>query len=102
MTDFIPPGLRAKFEEWLGRDPHPSGAAKDIWHLAAPGIPEFRFEWHPKRRNVYLIRTTAAKPIGEIIAFNIETHGDAHNAVLIFLRGYREGKTPGIKHHLAE
>ena len=86
----------AKFSEFLGRDPHPSAAAKDIYGIRAPLLPQYRFEWHPKTRRVYLIRTGTTPEIGEIIAFHIETHGDALNAVLIWSRGFREGQTPDL------
>lgn len=63
-----------------------------IFHIKTPTFPEFRFEWHPQTKRVYLIRITAEQPIGEPIAMEIETAGAAHNAVLIFLRGYRAAK----------
>jgi hypothetical protein len=32
---------------------------------------------------------------------NVETHGDAINAVMIWTRGFREGQTPAPKPNLA-
>lgn len=92
------PEVRDKFLEWLGRDPHPTGGGKAILNCSAAG---HRFEWHPHKRMVYLIREHANPVVGEVIAFNVETHGDAKNAVLIWLRGFNEGRTPDIqKPHL--
>lgn len=82
----------ARFREFLGRDPHPTGAGLDIFHIKAPKWPAYRFEWHPKERKLYLIRLAVEPPMGEAIGVNIETHGDAYNAVQIFLRGVREGQ----------
>lgn len=67
----------------------PSG---QILHIKTPTFPHFRFEWHPAKRRVYLIRVGVVPEIGEAIAFEIKTHGDAQNAVLIWLRGYRQAK----------
>src|SRR5574341_318943 len=63
-----------------------------ILHIKTPNFPQFRFEYHPIKRRCYLIRVGAAPEIGEVIAFNIENEGAAHNAVLIWLRGYRTAK----------
>lgn len=93
----------AKFGEWLGRDPHPSAGGRDIYHIKAPLIPQYRFEWHPKSRKIYIIRIGTTPEIAEALAFNIETHGDALNAVLIWSRGFREGQTPTlVKTHLQD
>lgn len=97
------PILQQKILEFVvGRDPHPSANGQAIFHMLSPHGKEF--EWHPKTRNFYMIRTTAeGKRIGEIVAFNIETHADAINAVLIWGRGYAEGRTPTIeKPHLQD
>jgi hypothetical protein len=59
-----------------------------IRHIAAPAFPQFRFEWHPSTKRVFIIRQSAPT-IGEPIAFEIADHGAAHNAALIWLRGYR-------------
>jgi hypothetical protein len=66
-----------------------------IVHIKAPTIPQFRFEWHPKIKKVYLIRVGAIPEIGEMFAHEIETEGAAWNSVLIFLRGYRTAKAEG-------
>lgn len=100
------PVIKLRFDEWLGRDPHPSGRNNQghfapFLNLSSTGTPEYRFEWHPQKRIVYLIRLAAVPLIGEAMAFNIETHGDAINAVRIWLRGYNEAKTPSFaKSHL--
>lgn len=65
----------------------PNGDAIRI--IKAPNFPQFRFEWHPKARRVYLVRIGQKPEIGEVFAFEIENEGQATNAVLIWLRGYR-------------
>lgn len=67
--------------------PRPAPGA--ILHIRAPNLPQFRFEWHPGRRRVYLVRHVDGHDVGEPIAFEIDTHGGAVNAVLIWTRGYR-------------
>lgn len=62
-----------------------------VYHLKTPTFPDLRFEYHEAKKNVYLIRATSPTH-GEAIAHNIETEGAAHNAVLIWLRGYRAAK----------
>lgn len=91
---------REKFAEFLGRDPHPTGAAEMVYHIKQPLYPQYRFEWHPQARKVYLIRTGRVPLIGEVIAEHAETHGHALNFVQTFLRGYREGQAPTPKPHL--
>lgn len=63
-----------------------------IIHIKAPNLPQFRFEWHPGIKKVYLIRVGTSPEIGEMFAHEITTEGAAWNAVLIFLRGYRIAK----------
>jgi hypothetical protein len=89
-----------KFAEFQGRDPHPSGADRTICHIKQPNFPQYRFEWHPQSRKVYLIRLGTSPLIGEILAEQAETHGAAHNFVQTFLRGFREGQMPTPKPHL--
>lgn len=72
--------------EFLGRAPDPTGAGHSIWKIQNHAIGQF-FEWHPQKRIVYLVH--AETNVGEAIAFDIETHGDAINAVNIFTRGYK-------------
>jgi hypothetical protein len=69
---------------------HAARRGEQIYHIKTPTFPQFRFEWHPGARRVYLIRVGAAPVIGEAMAFEVKTHGDAQNAVLIWLRGYRQ------------
>jgi hypothetical protein len=69
---------------------HPCLAFKD------PRYPEFRFEWHPGVQKVYFIRLGDAVPQGEMLASQIENEGAARTAVWIWLRGYREAKTPRL------
>ena len=63
-----------------------------IYHIKSPNAPQFRFEWHPGVKKVYLIRVGAVPEIGELFAAEITTEGAAWNAVLIFMRGYRTAK----------
>jgi len=65
---------------------HPTLGA--ILHIKQPRHPEFRFEWHPNSKKVYVIRIGVSPEVGEILAFDIDTHGGAINAVLIWTRGY--------------
>ena len=67
-------------------------ANEGIYHIKAPTFPQFRFEWHIGMKRVYVIRIGAMPEIGEAMAFEVKTHGDAQNAVLIWLRGYRQAK----------
>lgn len=69
---------------------HAAQPGSQIYHIKTPTFPQFRFEWHPSTRRVYLIRVGATPVIGEPMAFEVKTHGDAQNAVLIWLRGYRQ------------
>lgn len=74
-----------------------------VLHIKAPTLPAYRFEWHAEARKVYLVRLGTLPEQGEIVAFDIATHGDAINAVLIWTRGFREGQTPHLtKPHLTE
>lgn len=88
----LPVELKGKVLDFLRRrPPHPSGAARDFYHVSVPAYPDLRFEWHPKKRIVYLVRLGRTPLVGEAICHNIETHGDAWNAVLHFTRGLAEG-----------
>lgn len=64
-----------------------------IFHVKTPTWPQFRFEWHPGKKIVYLIRLGVEPPIGEAIAYEVTDHGAAQNNVLIWLRGYRAAKS---------
>jgi hypothetical protein len=63
-----------------------------IYHIGTPNLPQFRFEWHPDKKTVYLIDLHSTPLIGEAIAFEVPNKGAAHNSVLIYLRGYRRAK----------
>ena len=92
---------KEKWAEFQGRDPHPSGSGEMVLHIKQPNFPQYRFEWHPQSRKVYLIRLGTTPLIGEILAEHAETHGAAYNFVQTFLRGFREGQAPTIaKTHL--
>lgn len=99
LPSSIDHGTAEKFREFLGRDPHPTGRDL-VYHIKQPNYPQYRFEFHPQSRKVYLIRLGTTPLIGEILAEHAETHGDAYNFVQTFLRGFREGQTPTPKPHL--
>jgi hypothetical protein len=80
----------------------PTANGQEILHLKMAGGP-YRFEWHTRKRRVYLIRVSGGQEIGEIVAMDIQDHGAAINAVYIWLRGYNEGRNPDIvKTHLVD
>lgn len=61
-----------------------------VLHLkSSASVSHLRFEWHPGKRIVYAIWLESTPLIGEPIAYTIDNEGAAHNAVLIFLRGYK-------------
>lgn len=81
------------FMRMLGRPPHPSAGGRRILIIRAYGM---TFEWHPVIRRVYLQNPMPDGRIkGEVIAFDIETHGDAINAANIYGRGYTKGLARG-------
>lgn len=85
------PKLREHLLDYLGRPPHPSGADQAIWHASQLG---HSFEWHPQTRKLYrVVPKDGGGASGELVAEGIETHGDAHNAVNIWVRGWHEGKS---------
>lgn len=88
---------REKFAEFMGREPF---RQEKVLHIKQPNFPQYRFEWHPQSRKVYLIRLGTTPLIGEILAEHAETHGAAYNFVQTFLRGFREGQLPTPKPHL--
>ena len=68
----------------------PNIPAGMVAHIKQPSFPQFRFEWHPEAKKVFIIRLGRTPLIGDPIAMDIENHGAAVNAVLIYLRGYKE------------
>jgi hypothetical protein len=90
------------------------GAPHDarVFHIKTPAFPQFRFEWHPGVKRVYIIRLGVEPLMGEPFAYEIDDEGAARNAVLIFLRGYKaasiwkpqgetdgQAETPSPNHH---
>lgn len=64
-----------------------------VYVLHNPKMTHLRFEWHPAKEVVYMIRLdvpNGERLVGEPIAYHIQDHGAAHNAMLVFFRGYRE------------
>jgi hypothetical protein len=87
----VPPGPRAP-----GLPFGHNHSVGSIYHLSTPNYPDFHFEWHSGRGRVYIIRllrdrhgSPEPNQLGELIAFDINDHGSAHNAILIWLRGYQ-------------
>lgn len=113
----LDPASAEAFGEWMQRPPHISGLHDRILVIKQPNFPQFRFEWHPQAKKVYLVRTGRIETIdgedvfvplpanepmrAERLAEHVESHGEAHNFVQTFLRGFREGRTPNLfKPHL--
>lgn len=102
----VPAEEWAGYLEYRGRAPHPSAGNDKILHLKNVAIPEWRFEWHPQSRRLYLIRQGVLvdnarveggkSERGELIAYNVETYGQAYSALLVYLRGVTEGRTPSL------
>jgi len=70
--------------------------------VTAPDLQWLRFEWHPESRNVYYADLRQARPVGEIVAYHVDTHGAAHNAVNVFLRGFRLAQKEAARGQRAE
>lgn len=102
----VPEEEWAGYLEWRGRAPHPSAGNDKILHLKNVAIPEWRFEWHPQSRRLYLIRAGVLVDSarveggkaerGEIVAYNVENYGQAYSALLVYMRGVKEGRTPSL------
>ena len=69
-----------------------SDQAYPILHLKQPKFPQFVFEFHPLTQTVYGLRPEYIKVNAFVIAENITDRGAAENAVLCWLRGYKQGK----------
>lgn len=63
-------------------------------HLAAPAFPQFRFEWHPGAKKVYVVR--GRPEVGNVLAEEITSAFDARSAVLVWLRGYTERQSENL------
>ena len=74
----------------------PAPATGEIMQIKATTFPDLRFEWHPESKRVYVIRLGTTPEFAEPFAFEIENSGTAHNAVLIWLRGYRAGQAAAL------
>ncbi len=74
----------------------PPPAPGEIMQIKAATFPGLRFEWHPGSKRVYVIRLGTMPEFAEPFAFEIENSGAAHNAVLVWLRGYRAGKAAAL------
>jgi len=72
-----------------------------IIHLKAAHVPDYRFEWHPEVKRVFAFKQ-GGKGVPEILAFGIENHGAALNAVNIWTRGYRSARSEKPVEHLVQ
>jgi hypothetical protein len=83
---------------WMQGGKEPVGP---ILHFNPPRNPEVRFEWHSGTKRVYVIRVPADPAVTTVhadpIAYEIVDHGAAQNAVLIWMRGYNEGRCPKVE-----
>lgn len=68
---------------------------KSIFHFYAPCTDlksRFRFEWHTKSQKLYVVDIALGEKtkqaIANVMAFNIDTQGAAHNAALCWCRGF--------------
>lgn len=66
----------------------PAATLGKVLKISNSRIPEFRFEWHPSAKRVYAVRKGVQPEVGELVAFDVETHGAAINAVNTWCRGY--------------
>lgn len=87
------PKTQDRVAEALHIQAHPTGAGLRLLRIkTASGR---HFEWHPVTQRVYYLRPKAdGSFIGELVAADIVTHGDAINAANIWNRGYAEGASP--------
>jgi hypothetical protein len=74
----------------------PAPKPGQILRLHQPNHPDLHFEWHPETEKVYVIRLKILPHRGEIVAFGVQDHGAAHNAVLTWLRGYGTAKHEAV------
>ena len=65
-----------------------------VFVIQSVSLPEFRFEYHPESKTVYLIRLTTDKPIGEAICpkGTVPDNNTAANIVRAWTIGYRTAK----------
>jgi hypothetical protein len=60
-----------------------------IFHIKSIHIPQFRFEWHPDTKKVYMIRVGSVPEHAECICDDVRDHGQAMMTSAIWFRGYR-------------
>ena len=86
-----------------GNDTRIDPRGKDIFHFFAPCTAlasRFRFEWHTKSQQLYVVDIALGertqRVVANLMAYHIENQGSAHNAALIWCRGFlaaEEGRT---------
>lgn len=86
-----PVGLGAKapenFQPQAGQIMHIKACAEECQKLG------LRFEWHMNMQAVFVIRRNPqGQEFGDPLARTVTSEGLAINCVLIFLRGFREGR----------
>ena len=98
------PKTQERVAQALHVEAHPTGAGQAVLTLQQGGM---YFQWHPVSQKVYYLKPRfkdgrQVSFLGQVIAFNIVTHGDAINATLIWKRGYDEARDPGGRPDLTE
>ena len=85
-----------RYQAGLQMDRTPETSPDAILKIKTKNYPDFLFEWHPSSTKVYLLRVLRdangnpePRQRAELVAFGIENHGAAQNAVLVWLRGYQ-------------
>lgn len=100
---------RDRFAEFVGREPHATGASQMVYKIRRPEYPQFHFEWHPQTRKVWIARLGRVDDQGRffplpsgstiypaVLAEHANTHGEAYNFVQTYLRGFKEGRLRDI------
>lgn len=100
----VPLNMLARVKDVLMMVQNPKAFDGEILHFRVKGA-EFRFEWHPGKKLVYIVREPGLQAVvddagaqkrltvhAEPIAYDIGDHGAAQNAVLVYMRGFNEGR----------
>lgn len=69
----------------------PSAAVANgqIYRFESAAFPQFRFEYHPLTRKVYLVRVGVTPEIGELLAADVADAGLGARFAQTWLAGYR-------------
>lgn len=68
---------------------------KPFFRVVHPKIPEYRFEYHPGVKKLYLVAINGGPEIGELVAENVRDNMHAQELVKSWGAGYlrRKGET---------